>query len=76
MANLSSPESRVARLKEVGKTFVDPWKIACEAISDDTIIPIDQGVDWDPRPHYRPGKRNGYSWNGRVTIAGDAAHNM
>jgi 2-polyprenyl-6-methoxyphenol hydroxylase-like FAD-dependent oxidoreductase len=66
--DLQDPKARVNHVRKLAASYADPWRTAGTMIRDDTVLPIDKGlywmpIDWDNR-------------NGRVTIAGDAAHSM
>ncbi|CAJ2508578.1 Uu.00g136040.m01.CDS01 [Anthostomella pinea] len=55
-------------LKQWATKLVDPWKSAIEWLPDDAVIETQRIAYWHPF------ERN--SWQGRVTLAGDAAHPM
>ncbi|KAL3473262.1 hypothetical protein BJX99DRAFT_272408 [Aspergillus californicus] len=63
---------RLAQVKEFSKEFADPWKSAYEWLPDDQEVWYMSLTDFDPGAQ-------GHRWDnhdGRVTLAGDAAHAM
>ena len=66
--DLQDPRERLGFYKERASHLCEPFRTAALALPDDDIIPIDRGQQWAPFP-----------WDnrdGRVTLAGDAAHSM
>lgn len=66
---LEDPRARLEFFKKRVGSFCDPFRTAALAVSDDTHIPIFPGRQWSPSMTWN-------NYNGRVTIAGDAAHSM
>lgn len=65
-------QQHLAALKEKAKTFSDPWKSALEWLPEDHPIWDFKFAEWDPG-------LSEHKWdnrNGRMTLAGDAAHVM
>jgi 2-polyprenyl-6-methoxyphenol hydroxylase-like FAD-dependent oxidoreductase len=65
-------EQRLKQAKEFAKEYADPWKSAYEWLADDHPVWYAEMSDWDPGAE-------DHRWNnyeGRVTLAGDAAHTM
>ncbi|TVY18833.1 FAD-dependent monooxygenase cctM [Lachnellula arida] len=62
---------RLTQVKSFSRGFTEPWKSAFEWVADQPVWYVDMAV-WDPSlPEH--------TWdtmNGRVTLAGDAAHPM
>lgn len=79
-ADLPTQESRLERIRDIGKDWAHPWSTAAINVPEGTTIYADTGSNWDPRTIWKSdsGKTtwNGHDWNGRVTLAGDAAHTM
>jgi 2-polyprenyl-6-methoxyphenol hydroxylase-like FAD-dependent oxidoreductase len=68
-ADLSTPAGRMAFFKARAAEYAEPWRSAGAAVSEDTFIPLDHGTYWD----------RSQKWDnrqGRMTLAGDAAHPM
>ncbi|KAI9658620.1 MAG: hypothetical protein M1821_002180 [Bathelium mastoideum] len=66
--DFSCPEDVRKFFRETVSRFCEPFCTAAQGISDDADLPVDAGYQWSPRP-----------WNnrdGRMTLAGDAAHPM
>ncbi|KAF2138404.1 uncharacterized protein K452DRAFT_256661 [Aplosporella prunicola CBS 121167] len=64
--------ARLRHFKEIAKDWADPMKSAVGWLSDDHYVWHAQFAEWDP-------EEKGHRWNnfdGRVTLAGDAAHTM
>ncbi|TVY89983.1 FAD-dependent monooxygenase [Lachnellula willkommii] len=63
---------RLTQVKSFSRGFTEPWKSAFEWVADDQLVwYVDMAV-WDPSlPEHTWDTRNG-----RVTLAGDAAHPM
>lgn len=76
----ADPSLALKRLRELGSQFAAPFSIAAANVPDDAQLFVDQGMQWDPRPHFSisEGKTfwNKHCWSGAVTLAGDAAHAM
>ena len=67
-ADLVTPQERLRFFKDRASRFCDPWRTAALALNDDEIVPVDPGAQFSP-----------FQWDnrdGRVTLAGDAAHAM
>ena len=64
-----SNEERLRLFKESASKYAEPWRSAALWLSDDTYIPPDQIRYWAD-PVIWP------NWDGKVTLAGDAAHPM
>jgi 2-polyprenyl-6-methoxyphenol hydroxylase-like FAD-dependent oxidoreductase len=65
-------EQRLTQAKELAKEYADPWKSAYQWLADDHPVWYMGMSDWDPGAE-------DHRWNnheGRVTLAGDAAHTM
>ncbi|KAF2498931.1 FAD/NAD(P)-binding domain-containing protein [Lophium mytilinum] len=63
---------RLQQVKELSKSFAEPWKSAFEWTPDDTPVWYLGLTDWDPG-------LEGHRWSnhgGRVTMVGDAVHPM
>ncbi|OCK82076.1 FAD/NAD(P)-binding domain-containing protein [Lepidopterella palustris CBS 459.81] len=63
---------RLQQVKELSKSFTDPWKSAFEWTPDDNPVWYLGLTDWDPG-------LEGHRWDnhgGRVTMVGDAVHPM
>lgn len=83
----ADPSLALKHLQKLGAQFAPPFSTAAANIPDDTKLFVDQGTQWDPRPHFavshdpHSGTRS-TSWNARpstertITLAGDAAHSM
>ncbi|KAK0645170.1 FAD-dependent monooxygenase cctM [Lasiodiplodia hormozganensis] len=63
-----SPTKRIELVKKFGKTFVEPFCLATEWMSEDTYISPDKYGTWETKRWDHKG--------GRVILAGDAAHSM
>ncbi|KAI9650021.1 hypothetical protein NHQ30_000034 [Ciborinia camelliae] len=64
--------ARLRQVKEMGKRYAEPWKSAFEWLPEDQPVWYFGLAVWDPREEF-------HHWdnrNGRVTLAGDAAHPM
>lgn len=80
----AQPGLALKRFRELGSQFAEPWRTAAANVPDDAKLFVDQGAQWDPRPHFTADHDQGKvqtSWNGHthgslVTLAGDAAHAM
>jgi 2-polyprenyl-6-methoxyphenol hydroxylase-like FAD-dependent oxidoreductase len=61
----------LAKLREIGSTFCEPWKTASAALEQGTQCWQMKFGTWDPG-------EEGHRWDGKgvVTLAGDAAHAM
>ena len=66
---LSTNAERVRVFKEAASKYAEPWRSAALWVPDDTFIPPDRIRYW-ANPTIWP------NWNGKVTLAGDAAHPM
>lgn len=65
-------KERLAQVKERSKVYCDPWKSALEWVPEDQPCWYFDLAVWDPSlPEH-----NWDNKNGRVTLAGDAAHPM
>jgi 2-polyprenyl-6-methoxyphenol hydroxylase-like FAD-dependent oxidoreductase len=65
-------KERLAQVKEKAKSFCEPWKSAFEWVPEDKRCWYFDLSTWDPStPEHHWDTRNG-----RVTLAGDAAHPM
>ena len=63
---------KIAQLKEMAKSFAEPWRSAYAWMPDDQPVWRHGMTSWDPsEPDHR-----WISQGGRVTLAGDAAHPM
>ncbi|KAE9374268.1 FAD/NAD(P)-binding domain-containing protein [Stipitochalara longipes BDJ] len=65
-------KERLAQVKERSKVYCDPWKSAFEWVPDDQPCWYFDLAVWDPNLL----EHNWDNKNGRVTLAGDAAHPM
>lgn len=82
----ADPSLALQRLREWSPQFATPFRTASGNIADDAKLYADQGMQWDPRPHFSVStdsttaasttQWNGRSFAGMVTLAGDAAHSM
>jgi 2-polyprenyl-6-methoxyphenol hydroxylase-like FAD-dependent oxidoreductase len=63
-------KERLAQVKEKAKAYCEPWKSAFEWVPEDQPAWYFDLAVWDPSAH------NWDTRNGRVTLAGDAAHPM
>lgn len=63
-------KERLAQVKEKAKAYCEPWKSAFEWVPEDQPSWYFDLAVWDPSAH------NWDTRNGRVTLAGDAAHPM
>jgi 2-polyprenyl-6-methoxyphenol hydroxylase-like FAD-dependent oxidoreductase len=65
-------KERLAQVKEKSKRYCEPWKSAFEWVPEDQAAWYFDLAVWDPslKEHKWDNK------NGRVTLAGDAAHPM
>ncbi|KAF9885565.1 hypothetical protein FE257_012771 [Aspergillus nanangensis] len=71
MANWSNAQ-RLQQVKELSKAFTDPWRSAFEWLPDDQQV-------WSVNLTYFDPREPGHRWDnheGRITLAGDAAHAM
>ncbi|KAJ6142832.1 hypothetical protein N7471_002285 [Penicillium samsonianum] len=70
--NMRTMREQVAHQKELARQFVDPWRSVFEWMPEDSKVWYSKLRNWDPSlPEHK--------WNhrqGRVTLAGDAAHPM
>ncbi|KAI3317549.1 FAD/NAD(P)-binding domain-containing protein [Xylariaceae sp. AK1471] len=70
--NTRSTREHVAHQKQLAQTFADPWRSVYQWMPDDADVWYSKLRHWDPSlPEH--------AWNGRdgrVTLAGDAAHPM
>jgi hypothetical protein len=64
-----SNAERLRVFKEAASKYAEPWRSAASWLPEDKYIPDDYIRYWD-EPVAWP------SWNGKVTLAGDAAHPM
>ena len=67
-ADFSGPQERLRFLRERVSCFCEPWRTAVLGLKDDEVVPVDSGTQFSP-----------YQWDnrdGRITLAGDAAHAM
>jgi len=65
-------KERLAQVKKLSKGYTEPWKSAFEWVADDQPAWYFDLAVWDPSlPEHEWDTRNG-----RVTLAGDAAHPM
>lgn len=65
-------KERLKQVKEQAVGYVEPWKSAFEWVKDDQAVWYSDLAVWDPSlPEHAWDTRNG-----RVTLAGDAAHPM
>ncbi|KAF3386179.1 putative FAD-dependent monooxygenase [Penicillium rolfsii] len=70
--NNRSMREHVAHQKELARHFVDPWRSVFEWMPDDSEVWYSKLRNWDPSlPNHKWDNRQG-----RVTLAGDAAHPM
>lgn len=68
MKDLRDPQARLRFYKGQASKLCEPFRTAALALEDDEVVPLDAGQQWVP-----------YPWknhDGRVTLAGDAAHSM
>lgn len=65
-------KERLAQVKERSKVYCDPWKSAFEWVPEDQPCWYFDLAVWDPSLS----EHNWDNRNGRVTLAGDAAHPM
>lgn len=82
----ADPSLALKHLRELGAHFAPPFSTAAANVGHDAKLFVDQGMQWDPRPHFMVSEdsvsqRKITSWNGRpsmptITLAGDAAHAM
>jgi hypothetical protein len=64
-----TPEERLRVFKKQASAYAEPWKSAVQWLPDDIVISRDRIKYWAaPTPWS--------TWNGKVTLAGDAAHPM
>jgi len=66
------PKERLEQLKAFGKEYTEPWKSAFEWVQNEKLVFNHGFTFWDPREE----EHNWDNRNGRVTLAGDAAHAM
>ncbi|KAM3504139.1 hypothetical protein MY10362_003760 [Beauveria mimosiformis] len=70
--NNRTMREHVAHQKELARHFVDPWRSVFEWMPDDSEVWYSKLRNWDPSlPNHKWDNRQG-----RVTLAGDAAHPM
>ncbi|PQE21575.1 FAD binding domain-containing protein [Rutstroemia sp. NJR-2017a WRK4] len=65
-------KARLRQVRELAKDYTEPWKSAFEWLPEDQPVWYSGLAVWDP-------SEEGHGWdnmNGRVTLAGDAAHPM
>ncbi|KAJ4148686.1 hypothetical protein NW765_017553 [Fusarium oxysporum] len=62
-------EERVRMFKKLAANYCEPFKYLAEWVREDAIIPLDNFSTWKQIQPW-------HNHNGRVTIAGDAAHPM
>ncbi|OAG13242.1 FAD/NAD(P)-binding domain-containing protein [Alternaria alternata] len=62
-------EERSRLFKQLAANYCEPWKYLAEWVGDDVKIPLDRFATWK---NIQPWK----NYDGRMTIAGDAAHPM
>ncbi|KAJ0132797.1 Uncharacterized protein HZ326_24127 [Fusarium oxysporum f. sp. albedinis] len=62
-------EERVRMFKKLAANYCEPFKYLAEWVREDAIIPLDNFSTWKQIQSW-------HNYNGRVTIAGDAAHPM
>ncbi|KAK3645381.1 hypothetical protein LTR56_009108 [Elasticomyces elasticus] len=67
--DLEDPAVRLKHVKETMSQFPEPFRTGWLALGDDTILPIYPGQQWAPTDAWD-------NRDGRVTLAGDAAHSM
>lgn len=85
----ADPGLALNRLRELGGQFAAPFSTAARNVADDASLFVDQGAQWDPRPHFSVAETastdssrttttfwNSRSFAGSITLAGDAAHAM
>jgi hypothetical protein len=77
----TNPSLALKHLRELGAQFAIPFSAAAASVTEDAQLFVDQGMQWDPRPHFsvsteRTTSWNNHTWAGTVTLAGDAAHAM
>lgn len=61
------PAERMKHFKMLGETYAEPWRAVARAVDENRVLPNDRLKHW----------KNPRLWNnrnGRVTLAGDAAH--
>ncbi|KAK5741894.1 hypothetical protein LTR17_003642 [Elasticomyces elasticus] len=63
------PAVRLKHVKESMSQFPEPFRTGWLALGDDTVLPIYPGQQWAPTDPWD-------NRDGRVTVAGDAAHSM
>ncbi|KAA8563643.1 hypothetical protein EYC84_011666 [Monilinia fructicola] len=71
-ARVFDDAARLKQVKEMGKGYAEPWKSAFQWLPEDQPVWHFGLAVWDPR-------EENHKWdnrNGRVTLAGDAAHPM
>lgn len=72
LVNNWTMREHVAHQKELARRFVDPWRSVFEWMPDDSEVWYSKLRNWDPSlPNHQWDNRQG-----RVTLAGDAAHPM
>lgn len=70
--NTRTMREHVAHQKELARRFADPWRSVFEWMPDDSEVWYSKIRNWDPSlPEHQWDNRQG-----RVTLAGDAAHPM
>ena len=78
----ADPSLALKHLRELGAQFAPPFCIAAVNVADNTQLFVDQGTQWDPRPHFTVSDGFAASPDSSgaklrtVTLAGDAAHAM
>jgi hypothetical protein len=71
-AKMMGNKERLAQVKKLATGYTEPWKSAFQWVGDDQPVWYFDLAVWDPSlPEHKWNTRNG-----RVTLAGDAAHPM